>query len=200
MKYEIREAWLEAAVTELSNLCKQKGGFSVPATRVSLGFPKGGRKRIGEYWHTECATDSRGQIFIHPRLVDPPVVLAVLLHELIHASDNGASGHRGDFVERAKAVGLNKPWTATTAGDDLAQELNELAGELGEFPHASLQPAVKEKKQTTRMIKAQCPSQEHEAPYIIRMSRKQMDEVGTPLCPQHSLSMEADLPEEEEGS
>jgi hypothetical protein len=196
--HETREQWLDAAAKELGALCKQKGSFSVPAVRVSVGFPKGRAAAIGQYWQLECTTDKQGQVFIHPTLDDAGVVLATLLHELIHASDNGDSKHKGDFIVRARAVGLEKPWTATTAGADLQVELTSLLEELGPYPHAKLTPGVKIKKQTTRMIKVTCPLYEHEEPYLIRMTRKQIDTVGTPICPQHGEAMIADTEKETE--
>lgn len=199
-KHSTREAWLEAAAVELTDLAKQLGGFGVPRVRVSVGFPKTRKKDVvGECFATLAASDAVSQIFVHPKVDDPVKVLGILMHELIHASDDGASGHKGEFIVRSKAVGMVKPWTACGVSDELRVALVAIADELGEWPHAALNTIDlgNNKKQTTRMIKAVCPSAEHEPEYIIRMSRKQMAEVGTPICPMHMLGMEAELPDDE---
>ena len=116
--------------------------LTMPAWRVSCGFPKGSRgrsaaKAIGQCWGTDAAADEHANIFISPVLDDPARVLDVLLHELIHAGTPGA-GHKGPFVAACKAVGLLKPWTATTAGPELEGSLVAMAKEIGSYPHGAM--------------------------------------------------------------
>jgi hypothetical protein len=108
----------------------------------------------------------------------PIRVLATLVHELIHASDNGESKHTGYFRKTALALGLKGPMTATTAGDELYAKLSKLADNLGTYPHAALKPQLQMGKQSTRMLKGFCDDDG----YTIRLSRKWAD-VGLPDCP-----------------
>jgi len=184
---ETREAWLEAAVTALR---PRYATHHIPLpdrVRVSVGWP-GGRKRknvIGECWVGEAARDGLVQIFVSPVIDDPVTALAVLCHELVHAA--GAHGHRRPFTTYAAAVGLHAPWTATTPGPDLTAALTALTTDLGPFPHAALQPATQERKQTTRMVKCECPG----CGYTVRTTLKWLD-LGAPICPACQVPMTAD--------
>ncbi|MBV8357087.1 MAG: hypothetical protein JO189_04010 [Deltaproteobacteria bacterium] len=95
-------------------------------------------------------------------------------------------GHKGEFVALCKAIGLVKPWTATTPSPELAATLAIYALQLGPYPHARLNDV--RKKQSTRMLKAVCPSSECEVltdsgkPYVVRLSQ-QMANMGMPSCP-----------------
>lgn len=72
-------------------------------------------------------------------------------------------------------------------GDDLHPRLDKIASRLGDYPHSKLNPAESPiKKQTTRMLKVECP----ESGYLVRMTRKWLDEVGAPKCPCHDETME----------
>jgi hypothetical protein len=39
------------------------------------------------------------------------------------------------------------------------------------------------KKQATRQLKVACPNLHGDKPYIVRMTRKWLDELGAPFCP-----------------
>ena len=117
-------------------------------------------------------------------------VLATLLHELIHAWDRCESGHKGAFVELAKKVGLERPWTATHAGEELQLKLERIAEGLGAYPHVPLEPTMVQKKvQSTRMRKFTCD----ESGYIVRTTTKWFDELGAPVCPCHMNPMEPEV-------
>ena len=77
------------------------------------------------------------------------------------------------------------------------------AATLGPLPHARLNiergadnrgPADREKKQTTRMLKAECEVEGRG--FIVRVAASQVKNVGPPLCPKHG-AMSVDLPEDE---
>lgn len=177
-----REEWLTAAVEALSPIFHEIGE-RVPPVRVSVGWPGGRSKKattIGQCWKSIASADGVPQLFISPVLDDGTRVLDVLVHELIHAIDDCESGHKGRFVAIARRVGLEAPWTATTAGPALAETLAGVSAELGEYPHAALTPALAGiKKQTTRMLKLECPT----SGYVVRTTRKWLDEWGAPICP-----------------
>ena len=186
-----REAWLDAAVEGLRPIFEAQGE-ELPEVRVSVGFPGGsGRKSnvIGQCWSTSTATDGVSQVFISPVLDDAGTVLATLTHELVHALDDCANGHKGRFIKVSKTVGLVKPWTATTASPELAADLDVIAKRLGEYPHARLTGLTPITKQGTRMLKVQCP--DPECGYTVRTTRKWL-EVGIPTCPCGTPMEEAD--------
>lgn len=187
-----REAWLVAAVDALRPLFSEVGE-DLPPVRVSVGWPGGRGKKnavIGQCWATSAAADKVAQLFISPVLDDAVRVLDVLAHELIHAIDDVTSGHRGRFAKIAKAVGLEGKMTATVAGDDLKARLEGLAADLGDYPHAALgataDGAEGPKKQGTRMLKVECAEG---SGYVVRMTRKWLDEYGAPKCPCHGSTM-----------
>jgi hypothetical protein len=174
----------------------------LPAVRVSVGWPSrggtGSKKRvIGQCWKTTVASDNVSQLFISPVLGgDRLQMIGVLLHELVHASDDCESGHKGAFAKRARELGLVGKLTATIVdpASDLGARLAGILDELGEYPHAALSPFEMEKqrpKQGTRMIKLECPQDG----YIVRTTRKWIEQ-GLPRCPcGHEL--EGDIPDDE---
>ena len=186
-----RETWLAKASDKL---CKQFI-FEDLDVHVSVGWPSRGglstKKRVvGQCWRPETSKDGKSHIFISPMLEDAEMVLATLLHELIHAWDRCESGHKGSFIELAKKSGLERPWTATTPGEELSLKLKALIEELGPYPHVRLEPTMVEKKvQSTRMRKFTCD----ESGYIVRTTTKWFDELGAPVCPCHMNPMEPEV-------
>lgn len=191
-KFQTREEWLVAGVAAIEPLFEAIGE-TVPPVKVSVGWPGGrGRKGsvIGQAWNKAASADGVAQVFVSPVLDDAVRVLDVLTHELVHVIDENASGHKGRFVRMAKAVGLTGKMTATVAGDALRETLTEIAARLGDYPHAALTTAAEgadgPKKQGTRMLKVECAEG---SGYVVRMTRKWIDEVGTPSCPCHGVPM-----------
>jgi hypothetical protein len=175
-----REGWLEAMVAALTPLFAV-AGYVVPPVRVSVGFPSRSalsvrRRALGQCWPGKRATDGRAQIFISPFLANSVEVLAVLVHELIHAVFP-TEGHKGSFKRAALALGLRGPMRATTAGEDLMTRLQDLVERMGPYPHAELL-ASREGTQPTRLHKVVCPADG----YTARITRKWLA-VGLPTCP-----------------
>lgn len=190
--FTTREEWLVAAVAALTPLFAAVEA-TVPAVRVSVGWPGGRGKKnavIGQCWSTAASSDKVAQLFISPVLDDATRVLDVLTHELVHAVDDCQSGHKGAFAKIAKALGLEGKMTATVAGEVLKGTLDEIAATLGDYPHAALAAqadgADGPKKQGTRMLKVECASG---SGYIVRMTRTWIDDVGLPICPCHQAEM-----------
>lgn len=170
-----REVWLIKAAELMRPWFKQ----SVPPIRVSVGWSsKGSRsKRIGEHWHPRAATDGVSQIFISPVLDNPEEALSTLLHEMIHAIVPD-DGHGKLFKRIALDVGFMMPMRSTPPSPELKSKLNELLTELGPYPHAKLNLGDKSvKKQTTRLIKIECPS----CGYTVRAAKSWIDQ-GMPIC------------------
>lgn len=180
-----REAWLSDAVVLCGELLAKRTGVSVTCpVRVSVGWSihESPRRSVwGECWQTEASADGAAQIFVSPTLTIPIKVLATLVHELIHASDNGASGHRGHFAKTAKAAGLTGPMTATEAGEELHSALAFVADKLGPYPHAALRKPerITASVQRNRHRKLVCPKDG----FAVRASRGMIDEHGMPICP-----------------
>lgn len=190
-RFSTREEWLVEGVAELAPLFEQIGE-TIPDVKVSVGWPGGsGRKNsvIGQAWNKAASADGIAQVFVSPVLDDPIRVLDVLTHEIVHVIDENASGHKGNFARIAKAVGLEGKMTATVAGEGLKEVLGVISERLGAYPHAALaagQGADGPKKQGTRMLKVECAEG---SGYVVRMTRKWIDEVGTPSCPCHGEPM-----------
>jgi len=202
-KHTNRESWLIAAVECLRPVFSDHG-YKVPPCSVTCGWPSKGAtakrsRRIGECWTPKAAADKRAAVFISPVLAAETVagecgVLAVLVHELVHAVVGVECGHKGAFKQCATAVGLVGKMTSTTAGEELMEQLQGVADELGPYPHGVMNPADAEKsgpkKQGTRMIKCECG----ECGYTVRTTKKWLEDVGAPHCPQHG-AMAFEMPE-----
>jgi hypothetical protein len=190
-RFSTREEWLVAAIEALAPIFAEVGE-ALPATRVSVGWPGGRGKKnavIGQCWSKAASADKTAALFISPVLDDASRVLDVLAHELVHAIDDCASGHKGRFAKIAKGIGLEGKMTATVAGEALKARLDDIAADLGTYPHAAMVnpgAAQGEPKQGTRMLKVECAEG---SGYIVRMTRKWLDEYGTPLCPCHQEPM-----------
>lgn len=180
-----REEWLIDAVALLRPLIGFDGEVRVSTGWPSVGGTRKKGKRIGECWKPQAAKDGVPHIFISPILEEPVIVLSTLLHELIHAKYPEAK-HKGAFVMEARSAGLVAPWTATMPSDDLIEKLKGVASMLGDYNHSALVPTAQENKQSTRMLKVIC----NDSGYLVRMTRKWVDEWGTPVCPCHNNRME----------
>lgn len=181
-----RETWLQIAAEHMIQKCFIPVGVDVPKFRVSVGFPGGGspKKRIGEHWHPRASDDKISQIFISPILKTSISHLETLMHEIVHACVPDA-GHGKPFKLIALKVGLTGKMRATTSTPELTERLNVIIGVLGEIPHSGLNLSDR-KKQTTRMVKMQCPACE----YIVRAARKTIEEKGLVICPCNNQHME----------
>lgn len=174
-----REEWLQAASVPLNALIAEQTALK-PAKKVlvSCGWPR--KERGGQVLGT-CTPAKHGggvqHIFVTPRLSKAADVLAVLLHELIHAADDCESSHGGAFRKAHKAVGFVDKPTTSVPGKDLKAALAGIAKDLGPYPHKPLNP-VDITKQSTRMLKIEC----ERCGCIARMTRKWIEEVGAPTC------------------
>ena len=184
------EEWLKTFYSgECAKLFKQ-AGYTVPHTSQvdihyslpSKGAARGSRsQRIGEAWVPECNSEGRHTILISPA-IEPEEpsrsleILGTLIHEVVHIVVGVQHGHRAPFKKCALAVGLTGKMTATTNGPELTERLTEWLKLNGLCPAGALNVSNR-KKQSTRMIKAQCIP----CNYIVRLSRSQA-EKGLPLC------------------
>ena len=176
-----REEWLTQAVSELRPLFDAVK-FPLPANiRVTCGFPsrraRARNKFIGEHWSGAASEDDTHEILISPVEDDPVEVFAVLVHELAHAATDG-DGHGAKFKRCVRALWLEGKPTATRPGAKFRDEYTPLIESLGAYPHARLNVGVNAVKQSTRLLKAHCPT----CGYTIRLSDKWVRQ-GLPVCP-----------------
>jgi hypothetical protein len=146
----LREYWLSQAVGFLADHMAAAGlSLPVAGVRVSCGWPSqgglasSGRVVIGQCFSPLVCKDGTAQIFVSPRVDDSIQVLGVLLHELVHAAVGNQYGHRKEFSQAARRVGLSGPPTATVVGDALRPLLVGFVERVGPYPHAALRPAPK---------------------------------------------------------
>lgn len=196
-----REAWLMRAVEVFRPRFVEIGLPLPEQIHVSVGFSYGARaesgKVLGSCWARRASKDGANHIFISPESGDTVEVIETLLHELIHAADDCASGHKGEFAVAATRLGFLGPMTATPSSIELAAELMTIVETLGEYPHGALEiPSRKTATvpagvtvgggklhsgpatQGTRMLKLQCPC----CGYTVRTTAKWIA-TGLPSCP-----------------
>jgi len=212
MKIETREQWLnEIAKFVNRRLFKRRKirGFQVkpldlktvqfnmaysPNQRIKAHAHKGGVDvKLGHiglcHYDYKVGNEQFGtEIFITPNLTDPIKIVGVLIHEMIHAITKG-HGHKGAFRDIALDVGLEGRMTATTVGQELADEIKSWIAKVGKLPHNKWIPR-NGRKQSTRMVKAVC-DWDH-SPYIARLSRKAIRDHGAPICPTCYEQMDLD--------
>lgn len=186
-----REAWLQKALDICRKYMAGKG-WKVPECHISVGWPSSRglsakSQRIGECWDAACSRDKKPHIFITPAIEDTQSdcgILTTVLHEAIHACVGCAEGHKGKFKECATALGFLPPMKSTPACLELLDMVKEWADGLGPYPHAKITNPEKDpskKKQSTRMGKFECM----ECGYIARTTKKWLEQVGAPHCPNH---------------
>ena len=203
-----RETWLETMTKDhiiphfsecgfefLQALLDQSPTFPIS---FSTSFIEGTRtaKAIGAFYHSEFSQGGQTHILIHPKIEDSSRVVDVLIHELIHAQMPKDEGHGKEFRSMALKVGLTGKMTATVASDELKVKISKWVKKVGEYPHASFDVSKSRKKQSTRLIKAECRSQNENCgggKYKVRITRSLIYEFGCPVCPNCGDQMEADL-------
>jgi hypothetical protein len=206
--HDTRESWLRAATNELRSYFAGCGYPLPDKIRFAIGFPSTGRKgnRVGECWHSSTSADDHFEIFIRADQSEPACVLGVLVHELVHAVVPVDAKHGKLYRAAAVKIGLQGKMVHALPGILLQKRLEDLAATLGPLPHARLNidrgsdnrgPADRDKKQTTRMLKAECAAEG--CGYTVRVASKWVKDKGPPLCPcpDHG-AMAVDFPEGDE--
>ncbi|GCE18632.1 SprT-like domain-containing protein [Dictyobacter kobayashii] len=172
---QLREWWLYEAAKFLLALMEEAGEPTVPV-RVSCGWPSRGglgqgKHVIGQCFAQEVCADGVSQIFISPRISDSIQVLGTLLHEIIHAAVGCQYGHKKQFSQPAKRLGLVGPPTATQVGPQLREVLQTFVDQVGQYPHAPIVVQVKQKVGSRlRLYECQC-----EPPVKIRAARDDLN-------------------------
>lgn len=179
-KFKTREEWL-AFVTEQSRSAFKAAGFPIPKqVRFAIGFTSAGARgsRVGECWQALASADKHAEIFIKPTESKPERVAGILWHELVHAATPG-HGHKGDFRKACNALGFEGKMPHALPSDvTMRTVIKPILAKAGKLPHAALNTmTTTRKKQTTRLLKAECP----ECGYTVRVTSK-WAALGLPLC------------------
>jgi hypothetical protein len=194
VNHDNRERWLAALAGHLRQRFASLG-YEVPVNvKLSCGFPsRSGAARknrsTGECWDKTASEGGMFEVFISPVLSDGLEVAHTTAHELVHATVGLAAGHRHPFRKCAQAIGLEGKMKSTVPSEAFKRWFSEVVDQLGPYPHDRLVVRGREKKQSTRLIKVECPVclAEH-SPYIVRMSASTADR-GLPFCPIHDAEL-----------
>jgi hypothetical protein len=166
-----REQWLQQLVGELRPQFETLGHPLPEKLRVTCGLPsrrsRSLNKAIGEWFPAAASDDGHDEISVSPAISDPIEVAATLVHELCHAALPG-HGHDKEFAKLARKLWLEGKPTATYAGEMFRSCVGPLVSFLGPYPHANLNLSANIKKQSTRMLKAECPC----CGYTVRLTAK----------------------------
>lgn len=181
--FKTREEWLAAGVKALDKRYFDDKGYALPEKlQCSCGWCKGGGNRIGECWDPEVTADGTTHMFICPTLGEPVVVLATLLHELIHAAIGVKEKHGKLFKKLARELGLSGKATATYADPStpLHADLVIIAEALGPYPHSPMTKKPPKAKKTNGWVRLKSIEQDG---YRVLTSPKMIEEHGVPLDP-----------------
>jgi hypothetical protein len=171
-----REQWLtDLATTALPQIASVVTyADEEPTVKLSCGFPakQGKRKPISAQLVPPTASeDFISEIFVSPTISEKSEVIKAVLPLLV-------SVVTGDFKQ-------GETWKRALLSAELSGIPERLNADLSEYPHSAITlPTVA--KQTTRLIKVSCPTDG----YIARVSRATIENLGAPICPACSLSME----------
>ena len=176
-----REQWL-LALTELARpWFLDAAGLVIPkGVRASCGFPTIGArsaKVLGQCFYQTA--DKVPQFYIHPSISDSMRVADIAIHELIHTAMPVGVKHGPRFAKAATMLLLEGKPTATEGGEEFKRHVRPWLKQLGKYPHSAIDMTAEKEKQTTRMIKAECP----ECGFTFRTTRKWIYEAGTLRCP-----------------
>lgn len=191
----IRHNWIETALGSFRGHF-QECGYTVPTNvRVSVGFVKSSThpKALGQCFDKKASKDGFFELFISPIVgatgeVETDTkstvnILETIAHEMVHASVGIDQGHQGQFITCAAAVGFVRPWRYTPAGERMLTIINTIIGKQGLFPAGAI--TLPRKKQGKSLIKCYC-----ECNYVAYITMKNLEEHGTPICPNDFVAME----------
>lgn len=178
-RFKTREEWLSVFVKYMRPVFKTAGSPLPKKIRISCAFPIRNTKAVGQILAPQQSADGIREIFISPVISKPVPVCVAVIHQLIHAVLPEDAGHRADFRRIAFKLGLSGKMTSPVAGEKLFAWLeNIIPAFLGPYPHSKVASLDTGRKQSTRLVKLQCPACE----MIIRTTRQWLDNVGPPVC------------------
>jgi hypothetical protein len=185
--FENREEFLTQGVEEFRPVFDAIKRPLPLGIKIACGFAYGAKrsKAIGQCFSANSTKEGVIQIFICPTLSDPIKVLETVVHELCHATA-GAMNHGKVFQSVARLMLLEplfsgkNAWRGTKGKASFTTEYANIIEALGDYPNPAIELNVQTKTQTTRMLKAVCPS----CDYTVRLSAKwAYDADGNPNLP-----------------
>lgn len=183
VKVKTAEEWYRKAVDAFKRTFKDLG-YEIPVYDISSGFTDAGTRVtrvLGQCWTNNASSKGRPHIFLNPRYTEPVGLIAVVLHEVIHATVGVDQGHRGKFRSVAQSLGFIPPLKYINIDDDLKGKCETIAARLGEFPRSAF--VAKIRKQTTRLIKCVCET----CGFTFRTTKFWIEQSGNDLrCPDES--------------
>ena len=177
-----REQWLKEVAGLMSNWFVDLG-FPLPKYDIQSGFPSSGQRSntVAESW-----THDNGDSFVlivRPDQNDSLTVAAAIAQQLcsIAAGPKDQYGHL--FQHLAISIGLRGKKFETAPGQVFKELYRPVVKTIGSIPESETmtQNYVRTNKQTTRLIKVSC----NDCGYVARVSRKWIENVGPPHCPEH---------------
>lgn len=205
------ESWLRALIDDLRPVFGACGLIIPEKIRGAIAFTshgKPGRMKAGsgqwpgECWPAAASDDGFCELIVRADYAEPLAIAKIVAHELIHACLPNAK-HGKAFRDAALRLGFEGQMRSALPGAALSQRLNELVTAIGPLPRARLNfdvvtigglpVADRAKKQTTRMLKAEC-----RAPgcgYTVRVAARWIRECGPPHCPLHAAMTAPPLPQ-----
>jgi hypothetical protein len=186
MTNRTRESWLTEAAQHLKEKYFVARNYEFPEkVFISCGFAFKSTKAIGQCFPKEATQNESVQIFVCPSEADPVRVLAILLHEMIHAHLGSGKGHGREFKKVWKDLGFSGKVTTLSLDPEstLVSELTEVASHLGDYPHSPVSKSVGmakeegEGKKESRKIRFYSTQ---DTKFRVSMSRKLFEEFGAP--------------------
>lgn len=158
-------------------------GFPLPPIEARTGFSSSGRRtrNIAESWSQDGGKSF--VIFVRPDHNDEFEVAAAIAHQMCRISVWDKDDHGFLFRHLAVSIGLRGRKSESPPGNLFRELVGPVLEQTGAMPSQAIEHAdvAQKTRQTTRMVKVTCA----DCGYIARVSRKWLNEVGPPLCPQH---------------
>ena len=128
--------------------------------RVACGYPATAYRSgtLSQIFPDTASRDKTIEILISPVLDKPSEVLVQLVANLCHATP-GSLTINTPYQDAAKTMGLEpiQPnWKSIRGDGSFDARYAEVLSALGPYPHAAIVTTSARKKQTTRMLKAEC--------------------------------------------
>ncbi|MEP0068982.1 hypothetical protein [Pyruvatibacter sp.] len=189
MSEKTREKWLNDLAHAMSKWFVDLG-FPLPEAQVQTAFPSSGKRtrRISESWQRDG--QEQFVVVVRPDAEKATEVAAALAFQLCQIAAGQRDEHGLLFKHLAISIGLSGHRKEDSPGALFKELAAPLLKKLGPLPKSTikLSQADPQKTQPTRLRKVSCL----ECGYVARVSRKWLDKVGPPHCPDHGPMTIAD--------